>query len=115
MLDKLQEALNWAHSQHVYKYDRDQYKINEYWTPNLVGDCEDFALALREHLKNKYDINSDLVFCGVNNSLGDHLVCSVEGWILDNRYKWVYDQKDSSYTWISLGNMDGVWKKILNN
>jgi len=48
-------------------------------------------------------IESTLVFCGVNNPNGDHLVCAtLDGWVLDNRHKWVNSRDDLNYYWISL-------------
>ncbi|MOA15538.1 hypothetical protein D3C78_1356990 [compost metagenome] len=41
-----------------------------------------------------------------------HLVCSVDGQILDNRHTWVMRRDDLPYTWISLGAPDGTWRKI---
>lgn len=109
--DTLQEVLDEAHAGHFYRYDKDQYGKLEHWEIGLVGDCEDFALWCREQLEQK-GIESDLVLCGVDNPKGDHLVLHVEGWILDNRYKWVQNKDDLPYYWISLGKPDGTWLSV---
>lgn len=103
--DTLQEVLDWAHSHHQYRYDKDQYGLNEHWTADLVGDCEDFALACRDRLEAR-GINPDLVFCRVETG-GGHLVLHVDGWILDNRYKWVMRQDDLPYEWVRMGVPNG--------
>ena len=108
--DTLQLVLNAAHAQHEYHYDKDQYGISEYWTADLVGDCEDFALWCRDRLEQQ-GIQPDLVFCRVETG-GGHLVLHVDGWILDNRYKWVMRQDDLPYEWVRIGKPDGTWYRI---
>lgn len=105
--DTLQEVLDAAHSQHRYVYDKDRYGLSEYWTTDLVGDCEDFALWCRDQLEAK-GILSDLVFCRTEDG-GGHLVLHVYGWILDNRHKWVMRQDDLPYEWVKIGKPDGRW------
>jgi len=106
----LQQVLDLAHSQHEYRYDRDQYGKVEHWAAGLVGDCEDFALWCRQSLSER-GIPSDLIYCKTENG-GGHLVLHVDGWILDNRHGWVMSKDDLDYTWISLGRPDGVWLAI---
>ncbi len=110
-LARLQDVLDQAHRSHQYLYDRNQYGIEEYWQESLTGDCEDFALWCRARLA-EHGIASDLIFCGVHKSTGDHLVCSVDGWILDNRFRWVRSRDDLPYTWLKLGRPDGRWLTI---
>lgn len=112
MLSILQKVLDKAHSEHSYVLDSVQYNKPEYWTIDLNGDCEDFALWCREELK-KDKINADLVLCLTEQNEG-HLVCSVDGWILDNRYSFVMSRDQLKYKWISLGNPDGTWRLITN-
>lgn len=112
MLDQLQSVLDRAHRQHEYRYDIEQFGLPEYWQEGLEGDCEDFALWCRSELAAK-GIESDLVLC-VTETGGGHLVCSVGGWILDNRYKWVQRRDDLPYTWISIGRPDGKWFAIVD-
>lgn len=110
MLKTLQIVLDMAHRGHEYVRDIEQYRIREHWVESLVGDCEDFALSVREMLRDE-SIECDLVYCLTENG-GGHLVCSVDGWILDNRYPFVMRRDDLPYTWIKLGKPDGTWLEI---
>ena len=112
MLDILQAVLDTAHRGHIYVLDRDQHKRPEHWQLSLVGDCEDFALWCRQELK-KQGVSSDLVLCLVETGEG-HLVCSVEGWVLDNRHRWVQRRDDLPYKWLSIGKPDGRWFAIVD-
>ena len=106
----LQGVLNKAHSQHVYKYDCDQYQKKEHWELGLVGDCEDFALWCKSELK-KEDVDADLIYCLVETG-GGHLVCHVDGYILDNRHNWVMRQEDLPYKWLKIGRPNSKWYEI---
>jgi predicted transglutaminase-like cysteine proteinase len=110
MEKRLQAVLDEAHAQHSYVIDDDQYRRPEYWEAGLVGDCEDFALWCRERLAAQ-GVESDLVYCKLENGK-NHLVLSVDGWILDNRHVWVIRRDDLRYDWISLGKPDGTWLMI---
>lgn len=107
----LQSVLDTAHAGHRYVPDRLQYQRPEHWTTGLVGDCEDFALWCRQEL-DAIGIDSDLVYCLTETGEG-HLVCAVDGWVLDNRYRWVMRRDDLAYTWLSLGKPDGTWLEIV--
>jgi len=111
LYDTLQGVLNRAHRDHVYVSDQEKYDLREHWTVNLEGDCEDFALWIRNTLCDEYDIQPDLVFCLTENSVG-HLVCSVDGWILDNRHDWVMGKDELPYRWLKIGKPDGTWYTI---
>ena len=97
MLKQLQPVLDRAHR---YVEDITQYQRPEHWTVSLTGDCEDFALWCRQELLS-IGIVSDLIFCRTETGEG-HLVCSVDGYVLDNRYKWVMCRDDLDCQWISL-------------
>jgi predicted transglutaminase-like cysteine proteinase len=107
---KLQRVLNRAHRGHVYTSDQDQYQQPEFWESGLIGDCEDFALWIREQLTLK-GIESDLVYCFTEGWEG-HLVIHVDGWILDNRYKQVMRQDKLDYQWLKIGKPSGEWFTI---
>lgn len=109
----LQPLLDRARSLHSYVDDRTQYQQAEYWTADLQGDCEDFALWVRGQL-SVAGIPSDLVYA-VTETGGGHLVVSVEGWILDNRHKWVMPRDALPYRWVSLGTPAGTWLEIVND
>lgn len=109
--DTLQAVLDRAHAGHRYVTDTMQYRRPEHWQLGLVGDCEDFALWCRQELA-ALGIQSDLVFC-ITETGGGHLVCSVDGWVLDNRHRWLQSRNDLPYRWISLGKPDGTWLKVI--
>lgn len=110
MLSTLQAVLDKAHRGHEYVTDLEQYRRPEHWAASLVGDCEDFALVCRQLLASD-GIESDLVHCRTETGEG-HLVCSVDGYILDNRNTWVHRRDDLPYQWLSIGKPDGTWLKI---
>ena len=111
LYDTLQDVLSTAHRDHVYVSDQEKYGLREHWTVNLTGDCEDFALWIRNTLRDSYGIQSDLVFCLTENGVG-HLVVSVDGWILDNRHDWVMSKDELPYEWLKIGKPDGTWYTI---
>lgn len=111
MLSMLQEVLDRARESHRYVTDREQYQRPEHWQVGLVGDCEDFALWCRQELAQR-GIASDLVLCRTETGEG-HLVCAVDGYVLDNRHKWVKRRDDLPYQWVSLGKPDGTWRSIV--
>jgi len=95
-----------VHAIHRYVSDVDQYSKREHWVADAIGDCEDFALVCKDRLKD-YDVDADLVLCKTETG-GTHLVCSVDGWILDNRYPQVMGKDDLPYTWLKIGR-SGSW------
>lgn len=102
----LDAVLSEVHADHEYVRDIDQHGESEYWVADVVGDCEDFALVCRDRLKF-LDVDADLVLCRTEN--GElHLVCSVGGWVLDNRYPFVMRRDDLDYDWLKLGR-GGKW------
>jgi len=106
----LQDVLSEAHRGHKYVTDYAQYGVEEYWTPSLVGDCEDFALWVKAELE-KRGIAADLVVALTEDGEG-HAVIHVGGWILDNRYKYVVSIDELRYTWISIGRA-GKWYDVI--
>jgi len=110
MLKQLQAVLDRAHRGHVYVGDRVLHQVAEHWAAGLIGDCEDFALWCRRELAEQ-GIASDLILCRTEAGEG-HLVCSVDGYILDNRHKWVMRRDDLRYAWLSAGAPDGTWRRI---
>lgn len=66
----------------------------------LLGDCDDFA-ALCVMLARQQGLPARFVFCQAET--GEyHLVCEVEGWILDNRQMDVIARDDLDYTWLAI-------------
>lgn len=118
LADQLQKILDRVHRGFTYADDIDQHGLVEWWAPvtddpKLVGDCEEFARKCCV-LSRKEGLRARLVLCGVNNPKGDHLVCEVEGYILDNRSKWVQPRGRVKYHWVSVsGYAPGdPWRKI---
>lgn len=102
----LQSVLSDAFSGHTYIKDDEQYG-REHWTKSLTGDCEDFALWVRDKLAQD-GVASDLVFLAIPGS-DYHVVVHVNGYILDNRYKWVMRQEELNYKWLMIGKSTGGW------
>lgn len=111
MLSSLQAVLDLAHRGHRYISDRELHDVAEHWDVALLGDCDSFALWCRQELSQR-GIAADLVLCRVETGEG-HLVCSVDGYVLDNRHTWVMRRDDLPYQWISLGGPDGTWRAIV--
>jgi len=108
-VDILKKVLAEAHKGHKYVEDIHNYGKNEYWKPELKGDCEDFALWCKYELEKK-GIDADLVMCLTETNQG-HLVCSVDGWVLDNRYRYLVSKDELRYKWLKIGR-NGVWYKL---
>lgn len=103
----LQAVLDEAFSQHTYITDFAKYGVQDDWRPELEGDCESFALWLRNRLA-ELGIESDLMIARTEEKRL-HTVVSVGGWILDNRYRWVMNKDELDYEWIKMGRPDGRW------
>lgn len=110
MLTNLRAVQREAQRKHQYVSDEKQHGVPEYWEISLAGDCEDYALWCRKELKRR-GIESDLVVCYTETGEA-HMVCSVDGWILDNRHRNVRRRDDLRYTWVGLGKPDGTWYLI---
>jgi len=110
LVAKLEKVLSQAHAGHMYTTDWVTHGVAEYWSADLVGDCEDFALWCRDKLLEQ-GIESDLIFCKTME-MGYHLVLSVQGWILDNRSQWIRRRDDVDYIWLMIGKPDGKWYDI---
>jgi len=108
---QLQEVLDDAHKGHTYVSDQERHGVREHWDIDLVGDCDSFALWCKQELRQRHEIECDLVFCLTEKGEG-HLVVNVGGWILDNRHHWVTPRDDLPYTWVKLGRPDGTWLEI---
>ena len=104
----------------TYVPDSFQFGKVEYWMEpealdgDFSGDCDDFSLACRK-LVRAAGLPSRLVFCKVET--GEyHLVLESEGWILDNRQKFVVSNAElrGRYEWISMSgfNAGGPWTHI---
>ena len=77
-----------------YVSDQTQYGVAEDWRfpedfDNVVGDCDDFAIACRALLKEAGH-ECRLIFCRTENG-GGHLICAIGKLALDNRMKFVVE------------------------
>lgn len=108
-----------------YTSDIEQRGLPEHWVGvselkdldsmarrTFKDDCDGHALACRYQCR-KLGIPSRLVFCQTE-TWEYHLVLEVEGWILDNRRRWVIDRDHCDYTWISMSgvNKGDPWHEV---
>lgn len=78
---------------HHYISDQQQYGKDEVWTASLVGDCEDYALAMRER------VGGELMYVRTPEGI-PHVVLLIDGkhqdkkpvsgMVVDNQSKTVY-------------------------
>lgn len=122
------EQVDEIHSQvfrnFTYMLDKKQYGLEEKWvvpsqaydgTQDIVGDCEDFALACRKLCRDQ-GIPSRLVICKVETGEG-HCVLEVAGWILDNRCRGVISRdrlEKRGYEWMLISGYEpgDPWQKL---
>lgn len=94
-----------------YCSDQERFNSSEHWmvpteivadlqNGKLVGDCDDFA-ALCAMRCREAGLPARFVLCRCEDG-GLHLVCEVDGWILDNRQPVVSRRDDLPYEWISI-------------
>lgn len=93
-----------AMRQHVYITDMEQYGVEDVWSPTLRGDCEDYALWMRER------VGGDLMY--VRTPEGEpHMVLIVggvydkkknpiDGKIIDNLSKHVYQVSEMKHKFV---------------
>ncbi len=112
-LGLLKAILRTQQSRFIYIPDKEQFGVVDHWPESinipdppeiLRGDCDDFALACRKQLR-ALEIKSKLILCRTE-SKEYHLVCSVAGWILDNRARTVRNKSDIPYDWIKMSGYE---------
>jgi predicted transglutaminase-like cysteine proteinase len=113
-LQQIQDYVQWRFD---YTSDIEQRGVPEHWVDaselesldsagrgTFKDDCDGHALACRYQCR-KLQIPNRLVFC--QTETGEyHLVLEVEGWILDNRRRWVIDRGHCEYKWISISGYE---------
>jgi len=120
LIDALTKIHRETLARFTYVSDSKNYQMKEHW-PSVSqlpdfgpfrGDCDDFALMCRKQL-HKQGIKNRLVYAIVETG-GGHLVCEVEGYILDNRYTQVMRRDDMPYTWVRISgyNTGDSWYTI---
>lgn len=75
---------------HVYITDQEQYGVEEYWTPSLTGDCEDYALWMRER------VGGNLLYVSTEQGQA-HIVLDVGGKIIDSLSRKVYPRSEMKH------------------
>lgn len=123
----LSRLFDWAVMSFEYHSDEDVYKVPEQWPTEkeisdqlengmVKGDCDDFAFTCHYALKNN-GIVSDLVLCWVTKDKKNddyHMVCHVNGYIMDNRFSHImlaYDLSNDGYAWDKIGSGDD-WYEV---
>ena len=106
----LQDVHDWARSKHEYILDVDHYGNADLWVPNLRGDCEDFALVVRDRLR-AMGVEAHLAWV-IDETNAHHMVAvTPSGWVLDNRKDWVVRRDDLQYRWLKI-NQGRAWYLI---
>jgi len=83
-----------AMKNHLYASDQMQYGMEEVWTPSLVGDCEDYALWMRER------VGGNIILVRTKEGVA-HVVLDVDGKIVDNLSFKVYPRSKMTHKVIS--------------
>lgn len=83
---RLQTIHQQALLQHHYLSDWKQYGVSEYWAASLTGDCEDYALWMKDR------VGGQLLY--VRTPDGQlHVVLQVENWVIDSASAAVYPRE----------------------
>lgn len=114
----LQDVLDRVHRKFKYYSDLERFGVNEYWAlpyesnsgGRIVGDCDDFALYIREELALK-GVRSRLVVVMLERSTSrsfQHMVVEADGYIIDNRYPYVMTtgELEREYEWLAVSDYD---------
>lgn len=116
-MDNLKQELNKIHrdvtSRFTYITDLKKHGLREHWPSpeqlptddKFTGDCDDFALMCRKLCRER-NFKSRLVFCKVRELNAYHLVCEVEGYILDNMCGFVVDIHQLDYEWMYISGYE---------
>lgn len=119
VLDSVQRNFVWEPDSKVW------FQIDHWETPSEVvavtdadgkvhGDCDQHALLCRQALRAK-NIPNRLVLC-LTEMDECHLVCEVDGWILDNRFPRVTERDLLNYKWVAVSgfNTGDPWHEVLS-
>lgn len=82
-----------AIKRHVYITDPQQYGVENKWRVSLRGDCEDYALWMRERLGG----NLLVVWQITGRKYTPHMVLDVNGTIIDNTSKVTYPRSEMKH------------------
>ena len=113
----------------IWTSDREKDPWGEHWDDRsddyldgrldiLRDDCDTCAITKAGVANKKYGIPATLIqLCKVVTERGTHhLVCVVGGWVLDNRYPWVYRIGEKGYEWRNhcyYANLSQWYKTVL--
>lgn len=121
-LQAISDYVNWRFN---YTSDTEQRGVPEHWVgvseladlanverDEFKDDCDGYALACRYQCR-EIGIPSRLVYCKTKTG-GGHLVLEVDGYILDNRSKWVTPRDAVDYSWIKISgyNTGDAWHLV---
>mgnify|MGYP006442901509 CR=1 FL=1 len=109
--------------QFVWTPDKEQFGQAEYWTSlkdgvdageTVRGDCDDFSITAAEMLVERGAERGSVSVATCLTPSGPHMVCLLDGWMIDNRQRHVIDWRDADYTWLSVMRLDepGTWRRV---
>lgn len=114
MLDVLKNVHRQQLGRFIFVPDKVQFDVKDKWPkeenipdpPEIFReDCDGFSFACKKHLK-QLGIKSRVVIC-VTETAEIHMVCEVDGWILDNRQRKVMSKDQMKYSWIAISGYEG--------
>ena len=83
----------------------------------FVGDCDDFMETCADACKAE-EVDLNIMWrCFVKDENGKaHAVLNVNGWVLDNRYTFVYRSDRANYTWVKAMRCDQpkIWYECVD-
>ena len=107
----------------VWTPDREIWGKPDYWPSRneippigelFYEDCDGFETACYYDLEDmgEYPLS---VICNIRRGVPStcHAVCSLKGYILDNRYRRVWHWTQLDYEWIMAGRHGGKWHRII--
>ena len=123
-VDHLEQIFQECLNHFCYKTDMEVFHKVDYWVgPDEIqadlkkfgmhiGDCDDFASMCVVRCR-KVRLLARFVYC-ITETKESHLVCEVNGWILDNRFPRVMRRDDLKYSWIAVSgfNKGDQWELV---
>lgn len=117
LLDKVNRTVN---RDYYYVRDEDQYRRADFWPAmkdTIAGDCEDFALAKREILRQEIPASRlQLAVCSTDEKELHAVLIVRDGdaeWVLDNRYPMPLKKYQlPAYRWIKQQDDQGRWRDM---
>ena len=116
-MKKKSAILQDLHARFTYTSDIAKHSKREHWESlaqygEICGDCEDFALTLREALI-KEGYRAELATVGLNSNRVNHCVVICDNRVLDNIHMWPVRRSDlPTYKFIAM-TKNGIWREVL--